>query len=63
MGGTDDFVTVAEAARLRGVSKARIRQWIKEGRLGRIEKYGRVLVKRREVETLKALAVGRPPKN
>jgi hypothetical protein len=58
----DDLVTVTEAARLRGVSKARVKQWLAAGRLKRVEKYGRVLVSRREVMSLKPLAGGRPSK-
>jgi hypothetical protein len=51
-----------EAARLRGVSEARVQQWLAAGRLKRVEKYGRVLVSRREVMTLKPLPGGRPSK-
>ena len=58
----DDLITVQEAAKLRGVSRARVHQWIKAGRLKTETKYGRVLIHRTELMSLESLPRGRPPK-
>jgi hypothetical protein len=58
---SDDFVTVQEAARMRGVSRSRIHQWIQEARLRKEERYGRTVVSLSEVMNLEKLKVGRPP--
>jgi excisionase family DNA binding protein len=58
----DDLITVQEAAKLRGVSKARVHQWIAGGRLRKEVKYGRVLVDRHDVMSITALPAGRPRK-
>ncbi len=44
------FVTVSEAAALRGVSRASIHALIKRERLRAVELFGRLLLYRREVE-------------
>ncbi len=58
----DDLITVQDAAALRGVSKARIHQWIKEGRIAKEVRYGRTVVSRQEVLAIEALPGGRPRK-
>jgi len=45
-----DLITIAEAARLRGVSRSAISELVRRGRLRSIEMFGRVLVYRSEVE-------------
>ncbi|MGH9823667.1 MAG: helix-turn-helix domain-containing protein [Blastocatellia bacterium] len=59
----DDLITVQEGATLKGVSRARIHQWIKAGRLKTETKYGRVLIHRPELMALQSLRRGRPPKS
>ncbi|HEX8459376.1 MAG TPA: hypothetical protein VF656_18940 [Pyrinomonadaceae bacterium] len=59
----DEFITINDAAELRGVSKARIHQWIGEGRLRKETRYGRVVVWRSEVMELESLPRGRPRRN
>jgi excisionase family DNA binding protein len=46
----EQFVTVSEAAELRGVSRASIHALIMRDRLKAVEMFGRVLLYRREVE-------------
>lgn len=46
-----DLMTIAEAARLRGVSRSAISELVRRGRLRSIEMFGRVLVYRSEVES------------
>lgn len=45
-----DYVTVTEAAQLRGVSRAAIHELIQRGRLKSENMFGRVLLYRSEVE-------------
>jgi excisionase family DNA binding protein len=45
-----DLITIAEAARLRGVSRSAVSELVRRGRLRSIEMFGRVLVYRSEVE-------------
>jgi len=56
----DDLLTVQAAATKREVSRARIYQWINEGRLTKHEIYGRTLVSRAELESLEARQGGWP---
>lgn len=56
----DELVTVPEAAIERGVSRARIYQWINEGRLTKHEKYGRTLVNLKELHGIEARQGGWP---
>lgn len=49
--GVGDLITIAEAARLRGVSRSAISELVRRGRLRSIEMFGRVLVYRSEVES------------
>jgi excisionase family DNA binding protein len=46
-----NLITIAEAARLRGVSRSAISELVRRGRLRSIEMFGRVLVYRSEVES------------
>jgi excisionase family DNA binding protein len=46
-----DLITIAEAARLRGVSRSAISELVRRGRLRSIEMFGRVLVYRSVVES------------
>ena len=57
-----DWISQAEAARIRGVSQERIRQLVQEGRLQSIEVAGRKLVRRSEVEAFVPKPEGRPRK-
>ena len=45
----EDFVTVSEAAKLRGVTRAAIHALVKRGRLRSVDMFGRVLLYRNEV--------------
>ena len=61
MAETDKFISQAEAARLRGVSKQAIANLIKRGRLSTIEVAGRSLVLKNEVTSFVAKPrTGRP---
>ncbi len=57
---SEKLLTVQAAAEARGVSRARIYQWINEGRLTKYEKYGRTLVNREELDTIEPLQGGWP---
>jgi excisionase family DNA binding protein len=46
----NDLITIAEAARLRGVSRAAISELVRRGRLRSTEMFGRVLVYQSEIE-------------
>jgi excisionase family DNA binding protein len=57
---SDEYITAGEAARIAGVTRGRIYELAREGRLGRHE-YGRVWVfTRAEVEAYRAQAAERP---
>ncbi|HSH80035.1 MAG TPA: helix-turn-helix domain-containing protein [Herpetosiphonaceae bacterium] len=57
---TEEYITASEAARLAGVTRARIYELARGGRLGRQE-YGRVWIfTRAEVEAYRAQAAERP---
>jgi excisionase family DNA binding protein len=58
----EDWISQAEAARIRGVSQERIRQLVQEGRLQSLEVAGRKLVRRSEVEAFVPKPEGRPAK-
>ena len=58
----DDWISQAEAARLRGVSQERIRQLVQSGRIQSLEVAGRKLVRRSEVESFVPKPEGRPKK-
>jgi excisionase family DNA binding protein len=57
-----DWISQAEAARLRGVSRQAIGRLIQRGRLEVFRIAGRSLVRRRDVERLVPKASGRPPR-
>jgi excisionase family DNA binding protein len=57
-----DWVSQAEAARIRGVSQQGIADLVRRGRLQSIEIGGRKLVRRSEVEAFVPMPIGRPPK-
>jgi excisionase family DNA binding protein len=46
-----DLITIAEAARLRGVSRSAVSELVRRGRFRSIEMFGRTLVYRSEVES------------
>ena len=63
LGSMDYYISQAEAASIRGVSKQAIADLIKRGRLTAITVAGRKLILRSEVESFQALPkLGRPPK-
>lgn len=58
----DDWISQAEAARVRSVSRQAIALLVKRGRLPVLKIGGRVLVRRKEVEKFMPERPGRPPK-
>jgi excisionase family DNA binding protein len=58
----DDWVSQAEAARIRGVSRQAIGRLIKRGRFRTLIIGGKVLLKRSEVKNYKREQPGRRPK-
>jgi excisionase family DNA binding protein len=58
----DDWISQAEAARIRAVSKQAIAKLIRRKRIAAREIGGRMLVRRSEVEAFVPLPIGRPPK-
>ncbi|MBZ5698613.1 MAG: helix-turn-helix domain-containing protein [Acidobacteriia bacterium] len=58
----DDWVSQAEAARIRGVSRQAIARLIKRGRFRTLSIGGKVLLRRFEVENYKPEQPGRRPK-
>jgi excisionase family DNA binding protein len=62
-GKTEDWISQAEAARIRGVSQQAIKNLIVRGRLRSLTIGGKILVLRSEVEAFVAKPkLGRPPK-
>jgi len=57
-----EWISQAEAARLRSVSRQAIALLVKKGRLPVLKIGGRVLVRRKEVESFTPEPAGRPPK-
>jgi predicted DNA-binding protein (UPF0251 family) len=57
-----DWVSQAEAARIRGVSRQAIARLIKKGRFRTLNIAGKVLLRRFEVENYKPELPGRRPK-
>lgn len=55
-----EWVSQAEAARMRGVTRQAISNLIRNGRLRTLEIGGRVLVSRADVEQFEPLPAGRP---
>ncbi|MBV8810725.1 MAG: helix-turn-helix domain-containing protein [Acidobacteriaceae bacterium] len=58
----NEWISQAEAARLRGVSRQAIGLLVKKGRLPVLKIGGRVLVRRKALEEFTPGAAGRPPK-
>ena len=58
----DDWISQAEAARIRGISSAGIVSLMKRGRLETLEIAGKVLVKRKQIEEFLPRRGGRPRK-
>jgi excisionase family DNA binding protein len=56
-----ELITVQVAAERKGVTDARVYQWIKEGRLTKYEQFGRVLIDASEIEALQAQRRGPKP--
>jgi excisionase family DNA binding protein len=56
----DDWISQAEAARLRGVSRQAIAKLIQRKRLAAREIAGRIVVRRSEVEAFVPQPIGRP---
>jgi excisionase family DNA binding protein len=57
-----EWISQAEAARIRGVSRQAIAVLVKKERLATLKIGGRTLVKRKEVEEFVPDTGGRPPK-
>jgi hypothetical protein len=53
-----EMITVQDAAKRKGVTDARVYQWLSEGRLTRHERFGRVVVDSGELDALAALPRG-----
>ena len=58
----DDLISQADAAELRGVSRASINELVKRGRLRSVEIGGKVFLYRSEVIAFEPQSGGRPPK-
>jgi excisionase family DNA binding protein len=56
-----DWVSQAEAARIRGVTRQAIARLIKKGRLQTLEIGGKTLILRSEIQAFKREPAGRPP--
>jgi len=61
-GSPEDWISQAEAARIRGVSRQAIASLIKHRRVETLEIGGRLLVRRQDIEQFKAQRAGRRPK-
>jgi hypothetical protein len=60
-GSLKDLISQAEAARVRGVTRAAIRDLIRRGRLVPVEVAGRLLVRKGEVESFEKRTPGPKP--
>jgi excisionase family DNA binding protein len=58
----DDWISQAEAARLRGVTRQAVARLIKRQRVATLKIGGRLLIKRKDIEEFKPDKGGRPPK-
>jgi len=58
----DEWISQAEAARLRGVSRQAIARLIKKGRFRVLQIAGKILLKRTDVEAFEPEPAGRPRK-
>jgi excisionase family DNA binding protein len=59
---SEDWVSQAEAARLRGVSRQAIARLMKKGRFRVLRIAGKILLKRTDVKAFKPERAGRPRK-
>jgi excisionase family DNA binding protein len=59
-GEVSDLISQAEAARLRGVTRAAIQDLVRRGRIRSVNVGGRALVYRTEIENYKQGEAGRP---
>jgi excisionase family DNA binding protein len=59
---TVEWISQAEAARMRGVSRQAIADLVKRQRLPTLKIGGRLLVRRKDIEQFVAKPAGRPPK-
>jgi excisionase family DNA binding protein len=57
----EEWISQAEAARMRGVSRQAIGRLIKRKRLQTLKIGGRMLVRRKDIEQFQAEPPGRPP--
>ena len=57
----EDLISQAEAAEIRGVSRASINELVKRGRLRSVDIAGRTFLYRSEVESFEPQPGGRPP--
>ena len=58
----DEWISQAEAARIRGVSRQSIARLIKRQRVATLKIGGRLLIKRKDIEQFRPQKAGRPPK-
>lgn len=58
----DEWISQAEAARIRGVSRQAIAELVKRQRLATLKIGGRLLVQRKAIEEFKENRAGRRPK-
>jgi excisionase family DNA binding protein len=61
-GAADEWISQAEAARIRGVSRQAIAELVKRQRLKTLKIGGRLLVQRKAIEEFKEHPAGRHPK-
>jgi len=61
-GGSTEWVSQAEAARIRGVSRQAIARLIKKGRFRVLSIGGKILLRRSDVEAYEPELAGRPRK-
>ncbi len=59
---TNDWISQAEAARIRGISRQAISKLLKTGRIKKMEIAGKQLVFKEDVVNFKAKVPGRPAK-
>jgi excisionase family DNA binding protein len=60
--GGDEFVSVSEAAEIRGVSRQRVLQWIEDGRLNAQKVGNSYIILKSAVYAVSDRKPGRPPK-
>jgi excisionase family DNA binding protein len=58
----EEWISQAEAARLRGVSRQAIARLVQRGRLKVLRIGGRALVRRKDIERFEPEPAGRPPR-